>query len=103
MSKKFVDWKSGIFKLDQNTLGKFGELIVEDSLRKRGFKVRPFHEPLYRKEGCGKTQAVVEICREDCKIGTMSCLTRIKNLGGGGEAGNTFRVRQEPKGVCGTP
>ena len=47
---------------------------MEMLLRKEGFKVKPFFELLYRKEGCSKTQALVEICRKNCKIGTMSCL-----------------------------
>ena len=74
MSKKFVHLKSGRFKFSPNEIGTLGERIVEMLLRKEGFKVKHFFELLYRKEECSKTQALVEICRKNCKIGTMSCL-----------------------------
>jgi hypothetical protein len=67
MSKKFVHLKSGRFKFSPNEIGTLGERIVEMLLRKEGFKVKPFDELLYRKRACSKMEALVEICRENCK------------------------------------
>lgn len=66
MTMKFVSWKSGTYKIDRNTFGKFGEEIVKRELRKEGFKVRAFDDLLYRKRGCSKVQALVELCKENC-------------------------------------
>jgi len=80
MSKKFVNWKSGRFKISPNEIGSFGERIVESLLRKEGFKVKPFDELLYRKRGCSKIEALVEICRENCEFEPKPCLRATQNI-----------------------
>ena len=79
MSKKLVLWKSGSFKFSPNEIGTLGERIVEGLLRKEGFKVRPFDELLYRKRACSKIEALVEICRENCKWEPKPCMKATKS------------------------
>ena len=64
ISHKFIDWKSGKYKMDLNSSARFGERITEKLLREDGWRVEPFRRLLYRKKKCGEIEMLVSKCQE---------------------------------------
>ena len=64
ISHKFIDWKSGEYKMDLNSSARFGERITEKLLREDGWCVEPFRRLLYRKKKCGEIEMLVSKCQE---------------------------------------
>jgi len=61
---KFVEWKSGRFKMDLNSSARFGEQIAKKLFKEDGWRVEPFRYLLYRKKRCGKIEMLVSKCQE---------------------------------------
>jgi hypothetical protein len=64
ISRKFIDWKSGKYKMDLNSSARFGERITEKLLKKDGWRVEQFRRLLYRKKKCSKIEMLVSKCQE---------------------------------------
>jgi len=61
---KFMEWKSGKFKMDLNSSARFGEQIAKKLLMEDGWRVEPFRYLLYRKKKCDKIEMLVSKCQE---------------------------------------
>ncbi len=61
---KFMEWKSGRFKMDLNSSARFGEQIAKKLLKEDDWRVEPFRYLLYRKKKCTKTELLVNKCQE---------------------------------------
>jgi len=63
-SPKFMEWKSGRFKMDLNSSARFGEQIAQKLFKEDGWRVEPFRYLLYRKKKCAKIEMLVSKCQE---------------------------------------
>lgn len=63
-SPKFLEWKSGRFKLDLNSSARFGEQIAKKLLVEDGWRVESFRYLLYRKKKCSRIELLVSKCQE---------------------------------------
>ena len=63
-STKFMEWKSGRFKMDLNSSARFGEQIVKKLFKEAGWRVEQFRCLRYRKKKCDKIEILVSKCQE---------------------------------------